>query len=151
MRWRSVENGIMTDYVLCEGELGNADAPNIAMYVYLEDNFRESFDIREKQKINAAYNTLNRLPDAAGTVMVYGNVVDESGNPIFNEEIILKSSSFDEPLYECTTDEKGKYEIRLPMEQEEYLLSNDGTTQNDIKIQVDMTELDIQAGSLIVD
>lgn len=81
---------------------------------------RQSYDKKEKQMLNRAYNTWEKVTKEEGVSPIRGYVRDEEGQGLPDTEVCLLSKDYDCEVFRGSSDEKGFYEILVPAREGNY-------------------------------
>ncbi|SHO47103.1 zinc-ribbon domain-containing protein [Anaerocolumna xylanovorans] len=121
VKWRTVKEGKQTNYIIGgnEKERGG-NAGKVYLYDDLAEKKQKAYDKKEKEMINAAYNTYQVVLAAKGISNIIGYVNDEYGNPMAGAKVKLYSVEYGDYLLELETDGNGMYSIVVPSKDAEY-------------------------------
>ena len=134
-KWRVVSNGIQTNYVLGENAAAvSTNAGDIIMMKDFTDAQQKAFDQKEKEMINAAYNTYNAILSLDGIAVIQGYVYDENSNLTDGVNVSLYETGSDECLYTAKTDSDGLYAIYVPAEDRNYEMTFKKENCTDVKM-----------------
>lgn len=127
VKWRVTTrpNGELDEknYIATKTEWG--DQEPCRDWKMLEDvtpELRNQFHENAVRMLNAAYNTYDAVVDTESINLVDGWVTDEYGEWISGATIRLFAEGIENCLYECVTDENGKYELYIPSDAYTYRL-----------------------------
>ena len=124
VKWRAVVRGGQSNYIVGKNEKERVrNNGSTLLFDELSINEQNTFLQREKEMINAAYNTYDTVLAAEGTSEIKGYVVDEEGRPLEAATIALHFKDDERELYTCETDSSGYYEITMPPADKDYQLS----------------------------
>ena len=123
VKWREVKDGKQINYVIGKNEQNRKNGGNsgtVTLYDQLSIENQQSYDQKERDMINAAYNTYNIVQEAKGISNIIGYVYDDNGNPVNNAKIGLYSAKYKKWIFEKQTDQNGLYSIVVPSQEAEY-------------------------------
>lgn len=115
VNWRVVDESGEHNY--CYGNAEKkalAGHAGIREYAKCSKQRQEKFDQKEKQILNAAYNTMEKVTGSEGVCSIRGYVNDQNGEAVKKASLTLHMADSDTELYEGSTDADGYYEIYVP-------------------------------------
>ncbi len=130
VNWRIVDNSASKKIVsYCVGKkeydrLKKAGTDNkITMYDKCSKKRKKSFDKKEKEMLNKAYITYQKVTASEGISTIYGYVYDVTNQPMENVEVSLNTDDFEKELGTFQTNSEGQYAIQVPNRKKSYCLS----------------------------
>lgn len=123
--WRIVEDGKEVNYCYGRSEkerLTKEGRSNIKLYKDCSEERRSSYDSKEAEMLNAALNTLDKVKNGEGSGTISGYLELASGEGVKGASVNLESADYDVLLCSVSTDEKGYYEILVPIREADYNL-----------------------------
>lgn len=134
-KWRVVSNGEQTNYILGENAAAvSTNAGDIILMKDFTDAQQKAFDQKEKEMLNAAYNTYNAVLSLDGIAVIQGYVYDENSNLTDGASVSLYEAGSDECLYKVKTDANGLYAIYVPAENRNYEVTFEKENCVDVKM-----------------
>ena len=107
-KWRVVLNGGQTNYVLGENSAAvGTNAGNVILMKDFSQEEQETYDRKEREMLNMAYNTYNTVLNTDGVAMIQGYVYGEDSDVISGVYVALYEEGNPECLYETQTDQQG--------------------------------------------
>lgn len=110
-------------YVVTKKELGNNKKDK--KWSMLQDastEIQNQFHEKAVRMLNAAYNTYHAVVDTESINLIDGCVVDEYDETLADVTVRLFAEEKEECLFECSTDENGKYQLYIPSDVYTYRL-----------------------------
>lgn len=111
------------NYVATKAEWG--DQAECAWWSMLKDTSPEiqnKFQEKAVRMLNAAYNTYHAVVDTESINLIDGCVVDEYDETLADVTVRLFAEEKEACLFECSTDENGKYQLYIPSDAYTYRL-----------------------------
>lgn len=134
-KWRVVLNGGQTNYVLGENSAAvGTNAGNVILMKDFSQEEQETYDRKEREMLNMAYNTYNTVLNTDGVAMIQGYVYGEDSDVISGVYVALYEEGNPECLYETQTDEQGLYSIYVPTDVNEYRLAFKEANCDDVEM-----------------
>lgn len=94
----------------------------ITRYDECSKSRKKLYDKKERQMLNKAYITFEKVTSSEGISTMYGYVYDGANRPLPHANVDLKMEDRDQVLCGFQTDEEGKYEINVPSREKSYTL-----------------------------
>ncbi len=123
--YRIVENGEMTNYCYGSAEKKRLKESykGIKMYSKCDADTQQKYDEKERDMLNLAYVTKDKITREEGLSTISGYVYDFCGEGMKDTEVKLTSQDYQCDLYTTMTDDSGYYEIRIPTRDLKYSLT----------------------------
>lgn len=115
----------------------------LTLYDKCSSDRKKKFDQKEKEMLNRAYMTFDKVTTSEGISTIYGYVYDDANKPVPNVDVGLKSENYDKELCAFKTDGEGRYAINVPSREMSYTLcfSGDGfRSQSMYGVSMDETQ-----------
>ncbi len=113
------KNAMIECYINDDDALLRNSAYTAKDYKSYDEFIRTEYDALEKDLVNRAYTTYMAVKDIPGTALLSGYVADEYGGILSNVKITLTSKA-NEYTQEFTTNGDGYYEVRVPVNKEDW-------------------------------
>lgn len=94
----------------------------LTLYDKCSADRKRKFDKKEKEMINRAYTTFDKVTTSEGISTIYGYVYDDANKPASDVDVALKSENYDAELCSFKTDGEGRYAINVPSREMSYTL-----------------------------
>lgn len=140
VKWRTVTQGEQLNFVVGkQEEARGGNTGTVKVFDRLTAAQQGSYNDKEKQMINAAYNTYDSVLKAEGISEIVGYIQDPDGGGMVGATITLYIEGIEQQVFECVTNQEGLYRIILPSKDTTYRLhvSKPGyveTTIHDIRL-----------------
>lgn len=124
--WRIVKDGKTTNYCCNDAEkkrMSKDSRRNIKLYKDCSKKWKDKYDKREAEMINAAYNTLDKVKNSEGVSTISGYVELTSGEGAGGTSVELESADYKKPLCLVPTEDNGYYEVTVPIREANYNLA----------------------------
>ena len=124
--WRIVKDGKTTNYCCNDAEkkrMSKDSRRNIKLYKDCSKKWKDKYDKREAEMINAAYNTLDKVKNSEGVSTISGYVELASGEGAGGTSVELESADYKKPLCSVPTEDNGYYEVTVPIREANYNLA----------------------------
>lgn len=112
-------NAMIECYIDDEDALVSNSAYTAKDYKTYDKFIRTEYDALEKDLVNRAYTTYMAVKDIPGTALISGYVADEYGGILSNVKMTITSKA-NEFSQEFTTNGDGYYEIRVPVNTDDW-------------------------------
>lgn len=120
--WRVVRNKKEINYCANTVEKSRVEKghPNAKLYKQCSKKIKKKYRKKERQMLNSAYNTMEKVTNYDGISTICGYLNSQSGIGLDNATVTLSSDNY--PLYSTATGADGYYEIKVPTIDEDYKL-----------------------------
>ena len=115
--WRIISNDKYKNYCVGEKEkkrVLNSGHPHAQTYDSCSAERQAAFDEKEKEMLNRAYNTLDKILNYEGISSIRGYIQTPMGDGLDNADLTLHATDYDLDLVHATTNSDGYYEIYVP-------------------------------------
>lgn len=121
VNWRIVDKKGERNYCYGKKEKEALEGhSHIKEYSSFSKKKKAEYDKKEKQMINRAYNTLEKVKNFEGVNSIRGYISDAGGNGVNEATVKLRSKDFDCEVFGASTNDKGYYEIFVPARESTY-------------------------------
>lgn len=121
VNWRIVDKKGVRNY--CYGSRQKKDLKGYKYtkeYTQFSKKRKKNYDMKERQMLNRAYNTWEKVVKYEGINSIRGYISDGAGHGVEDAAVKLRSDQYDCDVYEASTDDKGYYEIFVPAYESTY-------------------------------
>lgn len=115
--WRIVKDKKETNYCYTKAEKKRVEnsGRKAKLYADCDKDRKKQYDHKEKEILNAAYNTLEKVQNCDGVNTISGHLEMASGEGVKDAQVALESVDYNKKLFTVSTDETGYYEIHVPI------------------------------------